>query len=206
MKKAGSSLGAALLLLSALAANSVLAQRGRPVSDPAKTGAESTQSSPTAPQTVRAKYEGGVLGYNKKMDGTLFFDDENRRLLFRNERQQQVLFIPYDALLAAFADTQSRRPTAATVISQVPLPYGLNLPAMFVRKKYRYMTLQYKDPDTQAAGITSFKLGDKAMLDSVVATLATKAGLVKRGEAFLRRSEASPQATSSNKIRMKAEG
>ena len=199
MEKARSSLAAALLLLSALAANSVSAQRGRPVSDPAKTKAESTQSSPTvpAPQTVRAKYEGGVLGYNKKMDGTLFFDDENRRLLFRDERQRQVLFIPYDALLAAFADTQSRRPTAATVVSQVPLPYGLNLPAMFIRKKYRYMTLQYKDPDTQAAGITSFKLGDKAMLDSVVATLASKAGLVKRGEAFLRRTEAAPQATSS---------
>ncbi len=189
MKMARSSLGLALLVLSAFAAHSVIAQRGRPVADSAKTDTGSTQSAPTqpAPQTVRAKYEGGVLGYHKKLNGTLFFDDENRRLLFRDERQRQVLFVPYDAVLAAYADTQSRRPTAATVVSQVPLPYGLNLPAMFIRKKYRYMTLQYKDPDTQAAGITSFKLDSKNMLDSVVMTLASKAGLVKRGDAYLRR-------------------
>ena len=194
MKKARLSLGIALLL--ALAANNVLGQRGRTVSDPAGAGRQSAPTQP-APETVRAKYEGGALGYNKKMDGTLFFDDENRRLLFRNERQQQVLFIPYEAILAAYADTQSRRPTAATVVSSVPLPYGLNLPALFVKKKYRYMTLQYKDPDTQVSGITSFKLDNKDTLDSVVTTLASKAGLVKRGDAYLRRAETAPQAIGS---------
>lgn len=195
MKKARASLGVALLLVSTLAANNVLGQRGRPVSDPAKAEAENTQSSPTtpAPQSVPAKYEGGVLGYNQKMDGSLFFDDGNRRLLFRDERQKQVLFIPYEALLAAFADTKSRRPAVTDAIGRYGGIYGL--PALLVRRKHRYLTIQYKDPDTQAAGITSFKLDNKEILDSVVATLASKAGLVKRGEAYLRRTETAPQVT-----------
>lgn len=191
MKKTHPSLLSALLLM-ALAAHSVSAQRGRPVSDPAKAGENTPAAASTAPapQTVRAKYEGGVLGYNQKLKGTLSFDDPNRRLLFRDERQRELLFIPYDAVLAAFADTKSRRPTVTDAIGRYGGIYGL--PALLVKKKYRYLTLQYKDPDTQAAGITSFKVDNAATLDSVVATVAAKSGLIKRGDAYLRRTEASP--------------
>jgi hypothetical protein len=144
---------------------------------------------PPAPQTFKAKYEGGVLGYNRKMDGTLQFDDANNRLVFRDKRDKEVFSIPYRAITAAFADNRSRRPTAATVIGSIPAPYGANIPAWFIRKKYRYLTLQYSDPDTNVSGVTSFKIDDKQLLASVLATLAKKAGLEPRGEAFVRKRE-----------------
>ena len=142
---------------------------------------------PPAPQTVKAKYEGGIFGYNKRQDGTLTFDDTNQRLVFRNKQGQEYLFIPYDGVMSAFADTQSRRPAAATVVSSIPAPYLLNLPAAFIRKKYQYLTLQFADPDTHVAGITSFKLANKQLTESVVNTLAQRAGLVARGAIFVRR-------------------
>jgi hypothetical protein len=128
-----------------------------------------------------------VIGYSKKQDGTLTFDDTNHRLLFRNKQQKEVLFIPYDAISAAYPDTQSRRPTAATVIGSVPTPYGLNIPAWFVRKKYRYLTLHFNDPDTNVSGLASFKVENKAILASVLNTLANKSGLTQRGEGFIRK-------------------
>jgi protein TonB len=86
----------------------------------------------------------------------------------------------------AFADTQSRRPTAATVVSHLPVPYGLNLPAMLIKKKYQYMTMQFYDDTSNVGGVTSFKMANKDLVISVVTTLANKAGLVPRGEIFVR--------------------
>jgi len=190
----GLSLAAFALL--AAASPSALAQRPR-ITDPNEpsaqtpTAQEQQQTSslpkpPAAPPTVKAKYEGGMIGY-KKSDGTLNFDDGNKRLLFRDKQGRELFSIPYDVIQAAWPDTKARRPTAATVASAIPLPYGVNMAAWFVRKKYRYLTLQYSDPDTGAAGITSFKLGTKEMLSSVLHTLGEKAGMVQRGEAFVRR-------------------
>ena len=142
-----------------------------------------------APQTFKAKYEGGIFGYNKKQDGTLSFDDVNKRLVFRNKEQKEVLAMPYAAVSGAFADTQSRRPTAATVVGSLPLPYGANIPALFIKKKYRYLTLQFNDADSRVAGITSFKLESKELLNSVLHTLAGKAELEPRGDGFIRRKE-----------------
>ena len=78
------------------------------------------------------------------------------------------------------------QPAAATVISHVPL-YGI--PASFVKTKVRYLTIQYDDPDSKAAGITSFKLENKETLDSVLYAVATKAGLTQRGEIYVRKKE-----------------
>src|SRR5712691_1514058 len=89
------SIGILLLTIAMVAV--VCAQRPRSVDTSTATDA-SKASPPPAPQTVKAKYEGGVFGYNKKMEGTLSFDDANRRLLFRNSQQKDVLFIPYDAV------------------------------------------------------------------------------------------------------------
>ena len=139
---------------------------------------------PPAPSTVTVKYEGGVFGYNKKMDGTLTFDDQNRRLVFREKNtQQEKISINYDAIASAFADTQSKRPVAADVASRV-WPYGL--PALLIKKKFRYLTLQFNDADSNATGITSFKMHNKDILASVLYTLAQKAGMVQRGEIFVR--------------------
>src|SRR5215217_3287825 len=118
------------LLLLGVLATGAFAQRPRSM-DPepqAKTPAPAP-----APKTVKAKYEGGVFGFRKTMEGTLTFDDENKRLVFKDKKPPKEISIPYDAITSAFADTQKRRPTAATVASQVPL-YGIGIPAGFIKK------------------------------------------------------------------------
>jgi hypothetical protein len=141
--------------------------------------------------SVKAKYEGGVLGYNQKLNGTLVYDDANKRLLFRDKNQREVFSIPYASVTAAFADTQARTPKAATVAGSIPVPYGLSFPARFIKKKYRYLTLQFNDPDTRVSGTTSFKVENKETLAAALNTLANKAGLSARGEAYVRRSSSS---------------
>ena len=183
----------AIVLLIALLTSAALPQRPRSVNDPSTAPAAQTGASTmTAPQTVNANYEGGIFGYNKKINGTLTFDDTNNRLLFRNKQQQEVLFIPYSAVVSAFADTQAKRPVAASVLGSV-VPYGLGLPALLWKKKFRYLTLQYRDPDTNASGVTSFKMQNKETLEAVLNTLAAKAGLTQRGEVFVRRKDPNDQ-------------
>jgi hypothetical protein len=177
---------ASMLLVGALAA-SVYGQRPPTAAQDPDSSTTRMPAPPAAPQTFKAKYEGGIVGYIKKQDGTLTFDDPNNRLLFRNKQNKEVLFIPYKAVMAAYPDTQSRRPTAATVISAIPVPYGLNMPAWFIKKKYRYLTLNFEDPDTNVAGLTSFKVENKQILESVLYTLANKADLTARGEGYVRK-------------------
>jgi hypothetical protein len=185
---------AILVLLGALAITTQ-AQRPRTVETAKGDAAESTATVTAAPQTFKAKYEGGVVGYTRKQDGMLSFDDENSRLLFRNKEGKEVLFIPYNAISSAYGDTQSRQPTAAKVAGSVPVPYGLNFPAMFIKKKYRYLTLNFDDPDTGVSGLTSFKLSNKELLTSVLSTLADKADLTQRGEGYVRK-KSTAQSTS----------
>ncbi|HEV2911961.1 MAG TPA: hypothetical protein VGX92_01480 [Pyrinomonadaceae bacterium] len=176
--------GAALLAV--LIASGALAQRPRSVNDPSPAAPAARAASVPGPQSVKAKYEGGVFGYDKKIDGTLSFDDTNNRLLFRNNRQKEVLFIPYAAVLSAFADTKSKRPIAADVASRVSI---FGLPAMFIKRKFRYLTMQYRDPDTNAQGVTSFKMENKETLEAFLAALVDKAGLTSRGEVYVRRKD-----------------
>lgn len=145
-----------------------------------------TPPPPPAPQTVKAKYEGGVFGYNKKMDGTLSFDDTNQRLVFRDGKQKEILFVPYNAITGAYGDTHAVQPAAATVASHIPY---VGIPIGLIKTKVRYLTLQYNDPDSNVAGVTSFKLENKDILASVLNTLAGKASLTARGEVFVRKKQ-----------------
>lgn len=186
MNKVYRILGMGLLL--SLTALSVLAQRPRTTSnDTNKQSSSNTtaQKPAPAPQTFDAKYEGGIFGYTKKEEGTLSFDDANKRLVFRDKQQKEVLSIPYSAIDGEYVDTKALRPKAATASTYLPFPFGL--PGLFVKKKYQYLTLQFKDKDTQAAGITSFKVDNKELLASVLATLADKADLEPRGEGYVRK-------------------
>ena len=172
-----------ILLLMALA-HSAFAQRPRTISqDSSEPNTKMPAPSP-APSTVKAKYEGGVFGYNHKLEGTLTLDDTNQRLLFRNDKQKEILFVPYNAITGAYGDTHSVRPAAATVASNVPY---VGLPLGLIKTKVRYLTLQYSDPDSKVSGVTSFKLENKDILDSVLNTLADKAGLTRRGEVFVKK-------------------
>jgi len=121
------------------------------------------------------------------MEGTLNFDDTNQRLVFKDSTQKERLFVPYGAVTGAYADTHSVQPAAATVAGNVPSIYAL--PAHFIKTKVRYLTVQYNDPDSKVNGITSFRLENKDILDSVLNTLAGKAGLNKRGDVFVKKNE-----------------
>jgi len=171
-----------ILILTAVMAATVCAQHPRPVEK--NTAVDATKATPApAPQTMHAKYEGGVFGYNKSLDGTLKFDDTNQRLLFLKDNKE-LFFVPYNAVTSAFADTQKRRPAAATVAQSVPYfgwPLGL------IKTKVRYLTLQYSDPDTRVSGVTSFRLENKGLVDSALFALANKAGLVPRGEVYIKK-------------------
>ena len=175
----------ATLFLTLAMAVVVVAQRPRAIDNSTATDASKATPAP-APQTMKAKYEGGVFGHNRTMEGTLSFDDTNKRLLFKNNKQKEVLFIPYNAVTSAFSDTQKRRPAAATVAQHIPY---IGFPLGFIKTKVRYLTLQYRDPDTNVSGVTSFKLANKDLVDSVVYALANKAGLSPRGEIYVRKAD-----------------
>ena len=198
--------GSALALTLALTAAAAHAQRPPVLNDPAQPrpapAASQTPGGPPparvpvpapAPQTFKAKYEGGILGY-KKQTGWLSFDDLNDRLVFKDKNQRELFSISYDALLAAWADTKSRTSPAGQVIAGV-VPYGLGLPALLMRSKTRYIALQYSDPDTQAQGVTSFKVDTKELVASALHTLADKADLTQRGDAYVRSKNAATKTS-----------
>lgn len=161
-----------------------LTQRPRTTTADDSASATNMPKPPTAPPSVKAKYEGGIFGYNKRLDGTLNFDDTNERLVFRDSKGKELFPIPYKSISGAFGDTHRVQPAAATVASHVPY---IGLPASLIKTKVRYLTVQYNDPDSNVSGVTSFKLENKDILDSVLYTLATKAGLSQRGEVFVRK-------------------
>jgi hypothetical protein len=170
----------ALIFIPAVA----LSQRPRSTATDETTTPTTMPKPPAAPATVKAKYEGGVFGFNKKQDGTLSFDDGNERLVFRDDKGKELFPIPYKSISGAAADTHRVQPAAATVASHVPY---VGLPASLIKTKVRYLTVQYNDPDSKVSGVTSFRLENKDILDSVLYTLATKAGLSQRGEIFIRK-------------------
>jgi hypothetical protein len=175
------------LLLLGVFLTGAFAQRPRAMDpDPAttKTSTQTTTTKP-APKSMKAKYEGGVFGYRNTMEGTLIFDDENNRLLFKDKKPPKEIFIPYAAINQAYADTQKKRPGAATVASHIPYG-GL---AGLIKTKVRYLTLQFEDPDSKVSGITSFKLDNRDLLESVLVTLAEKTGMTKRGDIYVRKKD-----------------
>lgn len=167
-------------LFVATVTSTAVAQRPRTVSDDPS---QPETVPPPAPPVVKAKYEGGVFGYTKKKEGTLSIDVDNSRLIFKDDKGKQWFHIPFSAITGAYGDTQSVRPAAATVASHVP--YGSL--AGLIKTKVRYLTIQYDDPDSAASGITSFRLENQPILDSVLHTVATKAGLMRRGNVYVRK-------------------
>src|SRR6185437_45309 len=117
-----------LVLLGALLTGAY-AQRPRSM----ETEPQKNPATPPAPSTVKAKYEGGVFGYTKAMDGTLTFDDANSQLLFKDKKTPKQIHIPYDAVTSAYADSKKSQPGAAKVAGQVPTIY--TYPAKFIKTK-----------------------------------------------------------------------
>ncbi len=148
-----------------------------------KTGKPEVKAAP-APESFEAKYEGGVVGYGGKLEGSLKFDDANQRIVFRGKDQKEIFGIPYEALLALYPQSQSVTTTTGNVISHIPI-MGAGLGG-FIKEKRRYMIVQFDDPDVNIRGTANFRIENKQLLDSAIQTLADKAKLVQRGDAFYR--------------------
>jgi hypothetical protein len=138
--------------------------------------------------SFKAKYEGGMFGFEDKREGTLKFDDVNERLVFFSKDQKEQFAIPYDAMVLVYTGTRSVRSGTATAVSVIPLP-GAGLAGLF-REKRRYLTIQFSDPNIEARGIVNFKLDNDKTRDSVIHTLGKKAKLTQRGDAYYRQREA----------------
>jgi hypothetical protein len=175
------------VLLVLVLTSTVPAQRPRAVTNDGTPPPAATTPTPApAPATVKAKYEGGVFGYPNKKNGKLSLDEPNKRLVFGDDKKKEIFSIPYGSITGAYGDTHAVQPAAASVASHVPY---VGLPAAFIKTKVRYLTVQYNDPDSNASGATSFRLENKELLDSVLNTLATNAGLTRRGEIFVRKKD-----------------
>jgi hypothetical protein len=74
---------------------------------------------------------------------------------------------------------------AVTVASHIPYG-GL---AGLIKTKVRYLTLQFEDPDSKVSGITSFKLENSDVLESVLVALAEKTGMTKRGDIYVKKKD-----------------
>jgi len=167
------------LALSLFACVSIASAQPRPVD---KTQTPKAPVKP-APATFVAKYEGGMFGFSKKQEGTLKFEDENSRLVFFDKTQKEVFSIPYRSMLVVSPQSQSVQSTTGKVVSMIP--YG-SIIGGFIKEKRRYLIISFDDPDVEAKGVTSFKIDDPILLDSVVAALGTKAELKQRGDAYIR--------------------
>jgi hypothetical protein len=196
MKKLYHIMGLSLLLL--LLAVSASAQRPRVTTDDSPKPEETAKPQPTpppAPKFAKAKYMGGYYGLKQKQEGSITFDDRNQRLVFRDKHEREVLSISYDAVMATFADTEVRRAMGDGTKTVVMSTAGvLGLPALLFKKKFEYFTIQYKDPDTGVDGTTQFKMKDKQLVTSMAHTLAEKAGLLPRGQIYVRRKDSSSKS------------
>jgi len=149
---------------------------------PMERTAERAAAQKPAPAAVPAKYEGGMYGFSERLVGTLRFDDVNQRFVFFGPEQKELFGLPYESFLVIYPQSKSVTTTTGNVVSHIPLP-GAVL-GDFIKEKRRYLVIQFDDPDVDAKGTVNFKIEDKDVLDVVIQTLADKAGLQPRGDAY----------------------
>lgn len=150
---------------------------------PAEKGKPAAAQS-TTPESLTAKYEGGMFGFDKKEEGSIKFDDVNERLVFFGKDGKENFAIPYESMMMVYTGTKSVRSGAGTAVSVIPLP-GAGL-AGLIREKRRYLTIQFSDRDVEASGVANFKIESDQMREAVVHKLGAKANLTQRGDAYYR--------------------
>lgn len=163
----------------------VLAYVGSAQPRPAESSVPDKQKSDIG--TIHAKYEGGMFGYSDKESGTLKLDDANARIVFYGSKQKEFFSIPYNALLVVSPQSRSVTSNTGNVVRHIPLP-GSVLGGL-IKEKHRYLVLQFDDPDVDVKGIVSFKISNKATLDTLIRTLGEKAEMTSRGDAYYRPSK-----------------
>src|SRR5579885_631287 len=204
-----------MVVLACSLSPAALAQRSRTVSGPTRPGPPPQQEQtdqqqqpaqtskvptpPAPPRVVPAKYMGGFAGYRQKQEGMLTFDDRNRRMVFRDKNEKEIFSISYDAVMVAFADSETRRlmgnGTQQAVLGTAGI---LGAPGLLFKKKFEYLTIQFEDPDTYLKGTTQFKLANKEIIESVAYALAQRAGLMQQGEIDVRKGKTASTTQTSN--------
>jgi len=194
-------LTAAALL--ALAAPAALAQRPRAIENSAEEPIPASRPAPPPPpRVVKAKYMGGYGGIRQKREGLIAFDDRNQRLIFLDKDEREVLSIAYEAIDVTFPDSETRQLMGEGTKDVMFGTLGpLALPGLLFKKKFQYLTIQFEDRDTELKGVTQFKLENREIIESVAHALAQKAGLLQRGQMYLRKKNkaATTESTSAEK-------
>jgi hypothetical protein len=149
-----------------------------------KTQVKVVRKSP-APNSFAAKYQGGMIGFNDKKQGSLKFDDMNERLVFSGKDGKESFALPYSAILLVSPSERKVQSGTGRVIGAVPI-FGAGLGGSLLKKKKNYLIIQFRDTDVDVQGTANFLLDTGELLDSVVQTLGEKAELTQRGDAYYR--------------------
>lgn len=174
-----------LLILSLFGCISIISAQPRP--------ADKTSSIAKANRTilpsVEARYEGGIFGYGEREKGTIKFDDDNERLVFLAKENGKELFsIPYKAILVVSPSSRKIQSGAGRAVGSAPI-IGSGIVGSFMKKKKNYLVIQYRDPDVEVQGTTSFLIDTDELLEKVVYSLGEKAKMTPRGDAYYRSTE-----------------
>lgn len=158
-----------------------------------KTPTKAVKKTP-APATFAAKYEGGMLGFDRKEEGTLKFDDVNERLVFSGKDGKENFALPYSAILTVFPNERKVQSGTGRAVGAIPI-IGAGIGGGLIKKKKNYLIIQYRDTDVEVQGTTNFLIDTGELLESVVQTIGEKAELTQRGDAYYR-----PKGKSETKI------
>ena len=150
--------------------------------DPTSTSAAAALEN--LPPTFAAQYEGGIFGNSQKEEGSLKFDDENRRVVFFGKNGKEMFAIPYTALLVIYPDSKKSISSTGDVVTRLPVP-GAMLGGLLT-KSTKYLIVKYDDEEVEVEGTANFKFNEREMLIRFIHALGTKAKMIQRGEAYYR--------------------
>ncbi len=139
----------------------------------------------SAPDSFETKYQGGVIGFTGKEQGTLKFDDVNERLVFYSKEDKEQFSINYDSMFVIYPSTNKVQSGTGRVLGSIPIP-GAGIGGSFLKKKKNYLVIQFVDRDVDVQGAVNFLIDTNELLLSVVKTLGEKAELTRRGDSFIR--------------------
>ncbi len=177
------------LAIGLFACVSAVSAQPRPV-DKTSTASTKQTGNRTKISSVEARYEGGIFGYGEREKGTLKFDDENERLVFysKDDKNKELFSIPYKAILVIAPSNKKVQSGAGRAVGSAPI-LGAGILGSYMKKKKNYLVIQYRDPDVDVQGTTSFLIDTDELLESAIYSLGEKAGMTPRGDAYYRPAE-----------------
>ncbi len=137
------------------------------------------------PDTFKVKYQGGLFGFSKKQNGFLKCDDINERLIFLGKDKKEKFSIPYKAILVIYPSRKKVRAGSGRVIGAAPV-MGAGILGSLMKKKVRYLIVQFRDPDIEAEGRANFRVASGELLSSAINSIGRRAEMKQRGDAYMR--------------------